>query len=485
MVEQELTQQFSKAESVTEIWSAARQIMAKRLLPALVDDPLFLSGFDRLEEFASVDSDIDRLLAIDLLVRLPAASKKLANRAEAHLSSALTRVLPPLYELHDASRLPDQAKPADIRENIAIGLKLASGKWVEDYLSDSIVYEQQSQRTREALITELVQRTESFNDLIRKLQASFERNTQLENDENRKYADLHSICQALIVILSRDRQAISVDMHSPCNLDLFAASLVKQSRWNIIPPRLEEAATVLVRLLDELLTLNVQLFVESDSYLVVERISRWWNHRSYPEALRTAMRPIMSKLIGAITVRARMGQKSQELVTCLRCIVQDADRVTKIREKIAESTNISPEVDDWLRGKQRTTGRRTNSLRRALRSGRQESTDQLIGRLLISTEYLDRTLDEGDAHAARAAVATVVNRVKSAALRRQLKMEGIVGEIVEYVAAAHETVDQSTPLGHKVRVESPMVVRIREDGSRDVVVKAEVVELEPIEKNYR
>ena len=473
MNERKIMDQFAYSDSILEIWSAARELMANRLLSEYIDVPIFLDAFDRILKFSIAGSSIDRLLAIDLLVRLPAASKKLSARAEVHLNESLRVELPPLHFVNNHSNLPKHAKPADIRENIALGLKHAQGEWVENYLLKSIVNEHQSQRTREVLINELVTRSDQLSALLETLIHSF----KILFSHKDQPSTLLSICQAFTRVISQNRQIINVGSSSPKMLDALAGCLAKYSGKGPIPQKLEHSAIAMVGLLDELLTIDIALFIEEESYLPLRRISGWWNLRSYPRQLNSALSPIVSKITSAISIRAKMGQKSHELIGCLRNAVQDADRVSRIRSSIADSTSLIPDIDDWLRGNQRNVASRSSALQRALQSVDDEDGDVLIGNLLILSAAAMRSIDSGNVEQATNTAIAISNRIQSASLQRRLRTEGEVGDIVDYVPSAHGTSDSDIPLGHKVRLESPTVVRVREDGTRDVVIRAVVSEL--------
>ena len=261
MTDTRIVEQFSEADSVNDIWSAARQVMANRILAQIVDAPMFLKGFDRLQQLSTTGSALDRLLALDLLIRLPAASKKLADRAQQHLRNTLKTEIPPLNILNDSFQLPDQAKPADIRENIATGLMCAQGAWVKNYLLTAIVNEHQSQRTRDVLLKELVTRSDCLSNLIHDLISAFEMNTGSVDEKKNAYLDLASICQSLTTILSQDRQIIEIGASSPKALDLLTGSLITYSGKGSLPPKLEDSAVAIVRLLYELLITEVRMFV--------------------------------------------------------------------------------------------------------------------------------------------------------------------------------------------------------------------------------
>ena len=471
-----LLDQFSKADDVDVIWLAARQLMAQKLLAGFVQTDQFNVGFDRLKKFATEGSSLDRLLALDLLVRLPAASKKLSKCAERKLREILYFSPPPLQLVNNTSPLPNLAKPADIRENIAISLKYASGEWVEKYLLKSIIDEKQSQRTRDVLIRELVARKNNLGDLLESLVLAF-RNSSQNRQPHDGHLDLLSICQSLSLSISQDSQKFEINLSASENLDALVKTLVHFSGKDALPPKVTDTAIAIIKLLDDILKNQLTLFVEHESYLPLQRIHIWWSPRSYPEALRAAMAPVMAKLVDAISIRARMGQKSEELVQILRRVVQDTNQVARMRKKIADNEKLTSNVDDWLRGKERKRVVRSEALRRALQHAGQDETDRLIGRLLISANNLKHSLGVKNIDEAMSKVIVIFNLIQSAALQRLLETDGTVGDVVDYNPTAHETSDMAIPLGHKVRLATPMIVKVREDGTRTIIVKGIVTEV--------
>ncbi len=472
MSEHQILQRFSEADSVRDVWSAARELMAQRLLSRIVDTPFFLKGFDRLPTLGLGRSDVDHFLALDLLVRLSAASKKLTVRSENHLRKQLIEELPPLQILNNTSTLPDHAKPADIRENIAIALRFASGEWTTGYLINSAIEEKQSQRTREVLVRELMVRMNDLGDLLHCLTLGFKERSDSDDRIKDGHIDLQSICLSIANVISQNRQIIAIDPSTPEKLDILAGVLVKYSTQNGILVKLTESAAALIRLLDELLTSQMELFVEYESYFPIGRVSLWWTPRSYPEEVRLALKPVIEKLVSAISIRAKMGQKSEELLRCLRYAVQDLERVAQIRNDIADKETLTADIDDWLRGKERLRTNRSNALRRALQGVGQDEVDQLVGDLLISIDTLKCSLELDDIENSVNIVIDMKNRVHSAALQRRLVIEGTPGDVVDYTPEIHTTRNMLAPLGHKVKLEKPALVRIRDDGTRVVIAKA-------------
>src|ERR1700730_557137 len=69
---------------------------------------------------------------------------------------------PPCSLVTESGNLPDEAKPAEVRENIAISLTHASGSWVLPYIVRALAEEERSQRCRLELARQLAAREKSI-----------------------------------------------------------------------------------------------------------------------------------------------------------------------------------------------------------------------------------------------------------------------------------------------------------------------------------
>jgi len=149
---------FAIGPTIADRWAAARELMAARQLISVVDTNEFISGFNAVGEEAQHGSGIARLVALDLIVRVSSFAKKLRPLAESLLRAALTHELPPASLLSESNALPQAAKPAEFRENVAIALKYASGEWTVAYVVRTLVEEEKSQRCRLELARQLAAR---------------------------------------------------------------------------------------------------------------------------------------------------------------------------------------------------------------------------------------------------------------------------------------------------------------------------------------
>ena len=68
--------------------------------------------------------------------------------------------------------------------------------------------------------------------------------------------------------------------------------------------------------------------------------------------------------------------------------------------------------------------------------------------------------------------------ISAISAKRSLSVEGKPGDIVEFSSNAHEFIKEGIPSETQVRMVRPMIVRSRNDGSKDILIKAVVDEVE-------
>jgi hypothetical protein len=181
--------------------------------------------------------------------------------------------------------------------------------------------------------------------------------------------------------------------------------------------------------------------------------------------------------VTGITLRARWGQISEILAGRLQQCLGDRHAAAEQLRQVAESeSGLTPEIDDWLRGRRRTVDEATSTLATSLRAvGNEELTESIALLLLDADEVPASPLETGEGetlhHARRLAVG-----IKSLASQRGLEVVGKAGDEVEYVPLAHQTVSGEPPTEIRVQIVRPMVVRRRRDGSKDIVLRAIVTE---------
>jgi len=464
---------FRDGPSVMERWVAARDLMAARKLIPVLDTPEFHSGFAEVAKEAHAGEDIYRLIAVDLVIRLSSFAKKLAPVAQSALRDALANKLPPASLLTDAKNLPAGAKPAGFRENIALSLQYASGDWVIPYVLRALVEEDRSQRSRLELVRQLATREPSIDrwlDLIiaQPIRKILGANGNLEIAAAR----LRDLTAAIADVVNQNRARLSVTEHAAQTCAALCDLVVPISRNTRLPKNLGQSAAEVSRLLDEIFAAKLTLIVEPAAYAVLEVFDRWWRPLPYPKPVQTALDPIVDKLVTGITLRARWGQQSEMLAIRLRQALGDKQSADKRVQQIAqEESGLSPDMDDWLRGRQRREAGESVSQR--LRSIESEDLTASIALILLDSEQLLRTVEGENSSEPGMRLA---NAIRSLASQRGLEIVGHSGQIVEYFPVEHETLSGSPPSELRVKIVRPLVVRQRHDGSRDIVLRALVTD---------
>ena len=87
------------------------------------------------------------------------------------LSKALTSQPDGLWAISETRGLPAEAKPAELREDIAAALEHASGSWVMGYVVEALAREDRSNRCRIELCRQLAIRDRNLGRWIENLNA--------------------------------------------------------------------------------------------------------------------------------------------------------------------------------------------------------------------------------------------------------------------------------------------------------------------------
>lgn len=465
--------EFSQAGDIRGKWDAARRLMAAKQMQAVSDRSEFLRGFHDIGEISIHASGMDQLLAIDLLVRISELVKKHFRRQAGEiLSRALERTPEGTWTIVESKSLPPEAKPAEIRENIAIALAHAVGPWVLRYVVEALAREDRSQRCRLELCRQLAAREPLVGRWIEML--GDQPWSEIANGVDR-VGRLRDLAAALAITVRTNRAKVSIDKTFGPSLATLARKVVAVSAHGPLPPKLSQAAIELVGLLEEVIASEITVATEPDAYAVVEVLSRWWHPISYPPDLAAVLAGLARKLIGAVTLRARMGQRSEALVSRLSQALGGGRSAAEVLVKIADTeSGLVSQIDDWLRGRERepsTTAVATATLLAGAASA--DFITAFAPLLLDCADAMAASRESSDPRLA-AHLRRIAGRVDGIALSLQLSISGQVGELVEYNANAYQTLDGSIPREPHVKIVRPMVVRRRPDGSNDVIEPAMV-----------
>jgi len=465
---------FALGPSVADRWIAARELMAVRKLLDNIDTGAFDSGLASISETAKSGQDIERLIAIDLLMRLAGFVKKITPKIENTLRDALQTQIPPLGLLEASNRLPEGAKSAELRENIANALRHASGDWVLPYTLEALLCEDRSQRSRVELAGRLVERENNVDNwFVSITELPVKQLVGPPDNSPQSAARLVGIVEALRKTVSENRSHLIVTSQSGPGLAKLVRAFIQISQSQTIPKGLDKAAASIADLLDEILSVKLTLIVEPEMFVVLELFERWWRPLPYPRPLLVRLAPVSEKIATAIAFRARWGHRSTDLAIRLRQSYADHNAAARRLREIAQGEQgLEPSIDDWLRGRamRRSDG---NSAAEALTAAANEDLTEAIALLLldaVTAQGERETLSGPPSPDDR--VRRLIHGVETLARRRRLEVVGEAGGIVEFRPLEHRMLSGASPRRSDVKILRPMVARRRHDGGRDVVVQA-------------
>ena len=469
-----LLARFSGGSTINDRWVAARELMATRRLMSVAETDEFQSGFLSIGVEARSGSDISRLVAVDLTIRLSKFLKKLRPVAERVLRTALTDDFPPISLLSEADVLPDGAKSADLRENVAIALQFASGDWVIPYVIRALVDEDRSQRCRLELARQLADREESIDQWLECIvQLPLAKITRSDENPENAATKLRDITNALANAIRQNRARLKASQEAGILLARLCRNIVHVSQKTARPKRLAAGAAAAAKFLDEVISVRLTLIVEPETYAALETFEWWWRPLPFPKPLKDALQPITDKLVTGITLRARWGQKSDSLSTRLKQSLRGRDVATRKLQQIAdEETGLQAEIDDWLRGRVRKSYADTGTVVTSLQAVAKEDLTQEVAKILLDAEEAGDTMAGISASDSSHHYRRLINSIKSLASQLRLETVGHQGDFVEYLPLAHQTTSGQIPADPRVEIIRPMVVRKRRDGSEDIIIRA-------------
>jgi hypothetical protein len=468
---------FVRGPDVWAKWDAARRLMAAKQMQSAASTQSFQASFQELGKAAVTDRGTNQLLAIALIVRISELVKgELRKTAGDILAESLRKSIDGIWTISEAKKLPLESKPSEIRENIALALSYASGPWLEPYLIEALAREEKSSRCRLELTRQLSRRDPHVSHWFNKL-SSFSWIDVWNVETADRIGRLRELTIAMAMILREQRNTVVVDEESGPALAKMMQEIAPSSYRTAHRAKLADTALAIIDLLDELVAIEFTLITDPEAYSPLGIIVRWWQSSSYPSGVVDGLQGIVRKLSSAIRLRARLGQKSESLVLRLRQALGGSDAASTALKHIAETeSGLTPEIDDWLRGRERGISNTSAAITSLLSGASTPMLTQAIAPLLLdcldatmaSTQHPDSTLA---GHLRR-----ICGRIQALAAELKLRPVGIVGEVVEFNPSAHRTVSGAIPSEPSVRLRRPMVVRLRDDGSQDVIERALVEE---------
>ena len=250
----DLLSSFASGEATTaDRWTAARELMARRELISVTETHDFISGFRRVGEGVLEGNDFERLIAVDLIVRLSRFAKKLGSIAEDMLRNALKTSLPPFSLLSESDSLPEERSPRSYAKTWVSRYNMHRGNWVVPYVVQALMTEDRSQRCRLELARQLAARERTIDQWLSWIVES-RKDTSLHKERNLENAAgrLRDIATALAESVKHDRTHLEVSKESGIQIKRTMSSSRSCSSNSSLPRHLGSGAAGAAKLLDEI-----------------------------------------------------------------------------------------------------------------------------------------------------------------------------------------------------------------------------------------
>lgn len=476
----ELLSRFADAADTSSRRAALIDLVKTKQIHKVASEEPFRRGLERLAHSAcETAGEIDRLLAVATLQRAAAAAPPIRGRVKSLMTD---HVAGPLSDLH---RLPD----VDDRLYAAKSWRTAPHAWSLDALATAAALEESGEATRKECIEGVVELADDFTEAA------------------------SALCKALLAVTFRTKKpGDSLGRRSVRVLGALAAAILKSHK-----PVGDDFGREIGRLVDqgfrsagrpesqkvridlvEQVSVLTHAVVKADfshagdykTYDALSAVSEWFKPHEWQEICiasqaADAVARVRDDVKKSLLLLASAGKTDDQLRHALTTAAGSRENADAIRRSMAkEHPGIPDDVRDWLAG-----------ARKRIRSAsavesRERAVDEVIAELLVSMTQLTRASavvrsdvlpdvsivlpQSVEALSRLVGMADVMGNTLSLAVTwRSLRLKGTAGQEVEFSPVEHRFVANGAR-GRRVRLLSPVVERISEDGVPRVVLKAAV-----------
>lgn len=440
----------------------------------------------------------DRLKALALIGRADSTTQQKQPAIADAARLAVRDAPPPIGS-------DERVLSSDERYYLSLVIARAEAPWVVPYAARALVDEGGEARlkndVRAAYAALVFERSATLADAYRAIEGAV--SGSLHEDPGTKEADLSRARRLTKLLPAIEDSTRSTLTDSGDDLvPAFNAMMQRLVFRHARPPvggdgddAAGASAEAVLLLLSTLLRTRFVLAVEADAYLSVGRLKYWHKTETWPKAAAAARRRLSQTLLQAITLRAKTGNPSRELLAVLIQIAGDRRRAEPQLAAIAEQRGIVPDVQDWLRAGGRQTAPRFET--RAGDEAGLRDVDALLGAAAVRAAHV-RSLLDGDGKAALARIRDQAELADSARAltqaanfsralasdvlallqRRSLALFGAVGDEVEAERERHRREDGRLIDTATVRIERAGVERVLPNGVAEVILPAVVTPVE-------
>ena len=471
----DLLTRFADAGDTPARRAALIDLIKAKQLHRVVSTDSFRRGLDRLADSArDGGADADRLLAAATLQRAAAAAPPVRETVRSLMTDAVNR---PLSNLHG---LPD----VDDRLYAAKSWRIVPSAWRPADLATAAALEEAGEAARRECVAGLVELASDVSEatsLLRKALLAVRFDTKKPGDSLGRR--LTRVLAALTAVLS------GVDKPVGENAGREMSELVDRGFRAAGRPESPAVRAAVVEQVAVMTHTIVRVdFSQADRYKTYEALSvvSGWFGAQWQEICNAskAIPRVSEDLQKSLLSLARRGGTDDRLRRALVTAAGSRKNAAAICRRMAtEHPGIPDDARDWLAGV---------SKRRQIASAvesQERSIDEVLAELHIAMARLTRAADRVRSDALpevsivlpqqervlsrlTGLVEAMANKLSLAVKWRSLRLRGTVGDEVEYSPVEHQ-LDAGVRSRH-VRLLTPVVERISEDGVPRVVLRAAV-----------
>lgn len=469
---------FADTSSLDEQLAALTELIKKRSLHAVRDDPRLTLGLSHLTQLATnLQTPDDCLRSVAALARIGNV-KSLRNNVTDRLLQVFEKPLPALSILKDL----------DDRYYIATALHHSTQNWVISYAATGIIEEKQGEKLRQELGAVLFKKATTLAQIFNLLAVSLQ---QFKPDTKNPGDSVVKRLERVFAVIQP--QAVSVLIEPGLDAGQCLQNMLRAAFAGANSPETQKIARKAIEdiagFIHDIARTQISLVTEPSLYAAFDTPKSWFSPPEwrYLAEKSTNLQLVKRDIRDALTLLARQGVTDDHLFDQLVKVSGSREAAVKVTATIAEHhPELSSEIRDWLKGKR-------SFKRRELSSGLEESqvfaADPLLATLIIDSHQLEKAMinipDDMLAELRLLEPAlikpldslvvrchAIFNGINALANKRGLGMRGLPGDRVEYAQTTHELVGGHTQGVRQVKIIQPMIVRESSDGTWSIVRKA-------------
>ena len=476
----ELLSRFIEAAEPRAQRAALVELIKTKQLHRVAPEETFRLGLRKLTDSArDAASEKERLLTVSVLLRAAATAPPIRSHVESLVRETATA---PFSGLHELSHVHDRLYAAK-------SWRVVPGAWSLDALATAAAREETGEAARKECIEGIIGLATRIEDAVRALTKALLATTfKTKKPGDSLGKRLNRVLAALAESLSKSHKPVGENAGRE-----FGRLVVHGFRATGQP----ETSTVRVDVVKQVAIMthaigraDVSLAGQDPTYRALSVVSEWFDSREWErvcdasgaaEALSRVREDVEKSLLQLATA----GKPDDRLRQALVVAAGSRKNADVICQRMAtQHPGIPDDVRDWLAGASRRT-----QVSSATES-RERSIDEVLGELLIMMTKLTRASSVVQSEvlpdvsivlpqSVRAltnltgTADAMASKLNLAVAWRSLRTRGKVGQEVEFSPVDHQFLVAGTR-SRRVRLLSPIVERISEDGVPRVVLKAAV-----------